>query len=309
MKKTIILSAMFMLILLIGGCGRYSYQPEEAFAEDLIYYASWANGKWQNEEVNICSYLGNYVHESWEVVNSFVGEIYDLSEPLRGEASGGVVPIRDRETQIFFHGDVDLSYLELAGNYYAMFWIDTGEGGWDNTCFVIKDKTEWLVWKRGHGVYQLQRIDKTEEKVHAYDEKRSFEDNIKIRMKEQGIQCNSYFSNVWSGNWTIEEVICTEDMAEAQVHIGETVFYHNSDVDYFDINFIESGQDKIFYHMPTTGELGLEGAYYLLIWGEDNKYPAAVVASEHEMFLIQGNTVFRAVQEEEYFNESLLQGL
>ena len=61
--------------------------------------------------------------------------------------------------------------------------------------------------------------------------------------------------------------------------------------------------------MPTTGELGLEGAYYLLIWGEDNKYPAAVVASEHEMFLIQGNTVFRAVQEEEYFNESLLQGL
>ena len=66
------------------------------------------------------------------------------------------------------YGDVDLSYLELAGNYYAMFWIDTGEGGWDNTCFVIKDKSEWLVWKRGHGVYQLQRIDKTEEKVHAY---------------------------------------------------------------------------------------------------------------------------------------------
>ena len=111
-----------------GGCGGFSYQPEEAFAEDLIYYASWANGKWQNEEVNICSYLGNYVHESREVVNSFVGEIYDLSEPLRGEVSGGVVPIRDRETQIFFHGDVELSYLELAGNYYAMFWIDIGEG-------------------------------------------------------------------------------------------------------------------------------------------------------------------------------------
>ncbi len=61
--------------------------------------------------------------------------------------------------------------------------------------------------------------------------------------------------------------------------------------------------------MPTTGELGLEGAYYLLIWDEDSDYPAAIVASEHEMFLIQGNTMFRAVQEEEYLDDGILQGL
>lgn len=61
--------------------------------------------------------------------------------------------------------------------------------------------------------------------------------------------------------------------------------------------------------MPTTGELGLQGAYYLLIWDEDQDYPAAIVASEHEMFLVQGNTLFRAVQEEEYLDDALLQGL
>ncbi|MDE6517293.1 MAG: hypothetical protein K2L18_05540 [Acetatifactor sp.] len=98
-------------------------------------------------------------------------------------------------------------------------------------------------------------------------------------------------------------------MAEAQTRLGETVFYRNSEVDYFDINFVESSEDRVFYHLPTTGELGLDGAYYLLIWDEDNDYPTAIVASEHEMFLIQENTMFRAVQEEEYLAGAALQGL
>lgn len=190
-----------------------------------------------------------------------------------------------------------------------MFWIEEEEWGGTNTCFVIKDIDNWLIWKKNCGIYQLRRTRNILEQVQTYDANMSFEDNIRRHMEEQGIRSHGYFNNVWGGNWTIEEVIYTEDIAEAQTHLGKTVFYHNSEIDYFDIQFIVSGDDRIFYHMPTTGELGLEGAYYLLIWDEDHDYPAAIVASEHEMFLVQGNTLFRAVQEEEYLDDAVLQGL
>lgn len=77
----------------------------------------------------------------------------------------------------------------------------------------------------------------------------------------------------------------------------------------YNINFIESDEDKVFYHMPTTSDLGVEGEYYLMIWDEDNIYTAEIGINEHEMLLIKENTVFRAVQEVEYLDETLLQGL
>lgn len=290
-------------MLLLSACGE---QSKDVFRAEAIYYSSWLEGEWQTAEVMTYSILWRRIHESCEVVDSYIGEIYDLTGLLSEEVSGGVVPIRDRETQKFFHGEGYLSDLELSGNYYAMFWIDTEE--WDGTtCFVIKDKKEWLVWKDCYGVYRLQRTGSDGEQMHVYDANLSFEDNIKKRMDEQGIRRHIYFNNVWEGYWTIEEVVCSEDEAEAQMHLGEMVNYNGAV--YFDINFIESGEDRIFYHMPTTGELGLDGAYYLLIWDEDNEYPAAIVASEHEIFLIRGNTLFRAVQEEEYLEDCILQGL
>ncbi|MDE6518634.1 MAG: hypothetical protein K2L18_12450, partial [Acetatifactor sp.] len=250
MSKRMIANSMFILILLLGGCGREGGE-EKTFVSEPINYISWLDGTWKIEEEIVPSSLWTFVCEDWAVVDH-IGTIYDFTESLYGELSGGVVPIRNRETQVFFHGDGYLSDLELSGNYYTMFWVDTGEMGWLNTCFVIKDEEEWLVWKRGYGVYRLQRIGDAEQQVHAYDEKLTFEDNIKVRMEEQGIRSHGYFSNVWGGNWTIKEVIYTEDMSEAQTHLGETVFYHNSGVDYFDINFIASSEDRVFYRMPTT---------------------------------------------------------
>ena len=300
---------MLIMILLLGGCGRERGE-EKTFVSEPINYISWLDGTWKIEEEIVPSSLWTFVWEDWAVVNH-IGTIYDFTESLYGELSGGVVPIRNRETQVFFHRDGYLSDLGLSGNYYTMFWVDTGEMDWSNTCFVIKDKEEWLVWKCGYGVYRLQRIEDAEQQVHAYDKKLSFEENIKIRMEEQGIRSHWYYSNVWTGNWTIEEVIYTEDMAEAQTHIGKIASYNDyyyDDVNYFDLNFIESGEDRVFYRMPTTDELGLDGAYYLLLWDEDNEYPAAIVKSEHEMILIKGNTLFRAVQEEEYLDDALLQG-
>ena len=307
MNKVAVLSMVILLNIFLVGCGERSSNMEKKSVEETINYISWLEGKWQIEEV--ISWGGTPINYGWDIVKSYVGTSFDFMEPLGEELSGGVVPIRDIELQPFFHGEGHLSELGLTGNYYAMFWIDTEEWDRTNTCFVIKDKAEWLVWKSGYGVYRLQKIDSAKEHMHTYDEKLTFEQNIKIRMEEQGIPSHFYFSNVWSGNWTIEEVIYTDDMAEAQIHLGETIFYHNSGVDYFDINYIESNEDRIFYHMPTTGELGLEGAYYLLIWDEDNEYPAAVVVSEHEMYLVRGNTMFRAVQESEYIEEAALIGL
>ncbi|MDE6433992.1 MAG: hypothetical protein K2L07_07150 [Lachnospiraceae bacterium] len=302
MNRRTVLSMVVILNIILTGCGELYSDVEEP-----INYISWLEGEWQIK--NVMTWGGAPVNEGWDIVKSYVGIRYDFTKPLGGELSGGVVPIRDIELQPFFHGEGYLFELGLTGNYYTMFWIDTEEWEGTNTCFVIKNKDEWLVWKNCDGVYRLQRMDSAKEQVHVYDAKVSFEENIRMRMQEQGIRSHGYFSNVWGGNWTIKEVIYTEDMSEAQTHLGETVFYHNSGVDYFDINFIASSEDRVFYRMPTTGELGLEGTYYLLIWDEDSDYPAAIVASEHEIFLIQGNTMFRAVQEEEYLDEAALQGL
>lgn len=303
MNKEKITSTIFVLTLLLGGCGKASSHIEETPQEEPIYYSPLLNGEWQSVEVMVYSSLWHRIHESPETTDSLLGKIYDFTEILNQNPAGGSVPIRNIEEQIFFHGDGYLSDLELEGNYYTMFGIDIGK----NTCFIIKDEKELLVWERGYGVYRLQKIGDTVGQEQVYDEKLSFEDNIRIRMEEQGISCNSYYNNVWSGNWTIEEVIFAENESEAKSHLGETTFYQN--IDYFDINFIESDEDKVFYHMPTTGDLGLEGEYYLMIWDEDNTYPAAIVVSEHQMFLLKENTVFRAVQEEEYLDETLLQGL
>lgn len=302
MNGKAVLSITLISLLMLSGCGKND-------AEGPINYISWLEGEWQIEDV--VTWGETPVSVGWDIVQGYVGTKYDFLEPLSEEPSGGVVPIRDMEYQPFFHGEGYLYELGVTGNYYAMFWIDAEEWGGTNTCFVIKDKDDWLAWKGNYGIYQLRRTRNAMEQVHTYDANLSFEQNIKIRMEEQGIRSHWYYHNVWSGNWTIEEVVYTEDMAEAQTHIGEIASYHNyyDDVNYFDLNFIESGEDRVFYHMPTTDELGLYGVYYLLLWDEDNEYPAAIVKSEHEMFLIQGNTLFRAVQEEEYFDDALLQGL
>lgn len=290
-------------VLKIDECGKASSRIDEMSAEEPIYYSSILNGEWQSVEVMSYSSLWHRIHESPETTDSLLGKIYDFTEILNQNPAGGSVPIRNIEEQIFFHGDGYLSDLELGGNYYTMFGTDTGK----NTCFIIKDEKECLVWERGYGVYRLQKMGDITGQEQVYDEKLSFEDNIRIRMEEQGIKCDSYYNNVWSGNWTIEEVIFAENESEAKLHLGETIFYH--DIDYFDINIIEADEDKVFYHMPTTGDLGLDGEYYLMIWDEDNTYTAAIVKSEHEMFLIKENTVFRAVQEVEYLDETLLYGL
>lgn len=43
------------------------------------------------------------------------------------------------------------------------------------------------------------------------------------------------------------------------------------------------------------------------IWDEDQEYPAVIVKSEHEMYLINGDSVFKAVQEDENMDDILLQ--
>lgn len=300
MNGKVVLSITFISLLMLSGCGKN-------VVEKPISYVSWLEGEWQIEKV--ITWGGTPVSVGWDIVQSYVGTNYDFSELSDEKLSGGVVPIRDMELQPFFHGEGYLYELGVTGYYYSMFWIEEEEWDGTNTCFVIKDMDNWLIWKKNCGIYQLRRTRNISEQVHTYDANMLFEDNIRRRMEEQGIRSHGYFSNVWGGNWTIEEVIYTEDIAEAQTHLGKTVFYHNSGVDYFDIHFMGSSDDRIFYHMPTTGELGLEGAYYLLIWDEDHDYPAAIVASEHEMFLVQGNTLFRAVQEEEYLDDAVLQGL
>lgn len=300
MNGKVVLSITLISLLMLSGCGK-------KVVDEPISYVSWLEGEWQIEKV--ITWGGTPVSVGWDIVQSYMGTNYDFSELSDEKYSGGVVPIRDMELQPFFHGEGYLYELGVTGYYYAMFWIEEEEWDGTNTCFVIEDKNNWMVWKKNCGIYQLRRTRNILEQVHTYDANMSFEENIRMRMEEQGIRSHGYFSNVWAGNWTLEEVIYTEDMAEAQTHLGETVFYHNSGVDYFDINFIESDDDRIFYHMPTTGELGLQGAYYLLIWDENQDYSAAIVASEHEMFLVQGNTLFRAVQEEEYLDDAILQGL
>lgn len=334
MKRRNIISMILILVLLLGACGREASHMDEVItkcsspnikgcrrtashmdevcAEEPIYYSSWLNGRWQSVEVMVYGSAWNNICESPKEADGLVGTIYDFTGISGQNTTGGVVPIRNIEEQVFFRGTGRLSNLELSGNYYTMFEIDPCI----DTCFIIKNREEWLVWEGGsgehgvYGVYRLQKIEDTAAQEHAYDENLSFEDNIRIRMEEQGIQRHPYYNNVWGGCWTIEEVVFAECRAEAEMHLGETVWYYDryhDGVEYFDINFIESDEDRIFYHMPTTGELGLEGGYYLLIWDEDNEYPAAVVSSEHEIFLIKGNTVFRAVQEEEYVQA--LQGL
>lgn len=66
--------------------------------------------------------------------------------------------------------------------------------------------------------------------------------------------------------------------------------------DYFDINYIDFNDDKVFYNMPTVEELGLKQPYYVLVWSNNAKYHAAIPISEHEMYLIVDNNIFHAIQ-------------
>ncbi len=73
---------------------------------------------------------------------------------------------------------------------------------------------------------------------------------------------------------------------------------------------LQRGRQPLCYTYPdgtSVEELELDGAYYIIIWDEDHEYPAAIVKSEHEMYLIKGDSVFRAVQEAEYMDDILLQ--
>ena len=166
---------------------------------------------------------------------------------------------------------------------------------------------ELLAYKRQYGIYKMEELESDIAELHVYDIDKTFEANIEKRMQEQGIQCHTYYNNVWCGNWVIDKVVYAEKKDKVEKKLGETVFMDNAD--YFDINYIDFNDDKVFYNMPTVEELGLKQPYYVLVWSNNAKYHAAIPISEHEMYLIVDNNIFHAIQKEEYLSEYCLEGL
>lgn len=291
------------IIMSTGGCGR-----AEGVQEEAITYDAWLDGCWESKDLLV--FCNSPVSLSMETAVSLIGKKYDFSMPREGEAVGGAVPIRDINTQYFFFVEFPytLAELGLEGSYYPIVHIDKEGFDGGQPCLIIKDRNEYLLTENCAGVYIIQRTEPTDEvKQNVYERDLTFEENVRKRMEIQGIKYDYYYRGVWKGNWMIQEVVSTDDMQEAQKHIGETVSYITA-VDYWDIQFIDSAQDRIFYNMPMTGELGLEGSFYLLVLDSDHEYPVIIVKSEHEIFLVTGNTVYRATQEGTYLNETLLQG-
>ena len=271
----------------------------------LSCYESLSSGKYKITDILVYSSLWERIHENSQVAEEIVGDICYFTGEKDENIIGGVIPIRDEEKQKFYYGTGYLVDLEVKGNYYPIFSFETGAGVSD-TCFIINSYGDLLAYKRQYGIYKIE-LENDIAKLHVYDIDKTFEANIEKRMQEQGIQCNTYYNNVWCGNWVIDEVVYAEKKDEAEKKLGETVFMNNAD--YFDINFIDSNDDKVFYHMPTVEELGLEQPYYVLVWSSNSEYHAAIPISEHEMYLIADNNIFHAIQQEEYLSEYCLEGL
>lgn len=304
MKRSKLLIIIILIFdMLLCGC-----TSSTASKEEPIYYPDWFSGEWESMEV--LGYYYYHLRESEETADSLVGKIYDCPKTWQEMSIGGVIPIRDMNMQPFFFEGFPYSPCELglSGNYYTIIQRDKNDYSGD-PCFIVRNRDEMLVTESRTGIYTIKRKDSGSElQVNAYDFDLTFEDNIRSRMALQGIKYDSYYRGVWEGNWIIKEVIFSDHRKEAKKHIGEEVSYITA-IDSFDLQFIDSNQDRIFYGMPTTGELELTGPYYVLIWDEDHEYPAAIVKSEHEIFLIKGNSIYRAVQEETYLSDTLLQGL
>lgn len=292
-----------MLCATLSGC-----KEEHKSTESPIVYTSFLQGKWQSTEV--VAYCSSPLMSGTGIADNLIGKVYDFSMPREIKEDGGVVPIRNVETQGFFFEEFPyyLVDLELSGNYYPIIHLPQDEYA-QHPCLIVKNEEEMLVTENNTAIYRIEKVELSEElQENAYDESQTFEQNIAIRMELQGIEYHSYYRGVWCGNWVIKDLIYADDMIEAEEHIGKVVSYVDN-VDSFDIEFISSKQDRIFYGMPTTGELGLNGEFYVIVWDEDHEYPAAIVKSEHEMFLIRDNMIFRAVQEENYLDDVLLRGL
>ena len=80
----------------------------------------------------------------------------------------------------------------------------------------------------------MEELESDIAELHVYDIDKTFEANIEKRMQEQGIQCHTYYNNVWCGNWVIDKVVYAEKKDKVEKKRGETVFMNNAD--YFDIN-------------------------------------------------------------------------
>ncbi|MBO5166867.1 MAG: hypothetical protein J6B90_09765 [Lachnospiraceae bacterium] len=295
-----------LILVLIVSCIMLCSCGQGKVEETPITYSPWLNGVW--ESVSVAGYCYYPLRQSEEVADVLVGKTYDFKVMNQGTVEGGVLPIRDAETQYFFWSEFPycLSELGLEENYYAILHFESSDG-MNHPCIFVKNRNEMLLTEAQTGVFNICRNEENiEQVIYTYDSTQSFEDNIRIRMRQQGITYESYYNGVWEGHWVIEEVIYGEDKEVAEGHIGEVVEYIE-DIDSFDLQFIEGAEDRVFYGLPTVEELGLAGDYYVIIWDEDHEYPAAIVKSEHEMFLVRGNGVFRAVQEEEYLDDILLQ--
>lgn len=307
MKMKVMAGTFSTLIMIVcftvGGCG-----GAESLQEEKITYEAWLDGCWESTEV--VAYCRNRVSLGKEAADSLIGTKYDFSTSWEGNVVGGAVPIRDVDTQQFFFVEFPYTLAELGvgGSYYLIVHIDKEGLDGNHPCIIIKDRNEFLLTENCTGVYNIQRVESTGEmRQNMYEKELTFEENIRKRMEIQGIKYEPYYRDAWGGSWVIQEVVSTDDMREARKHIGEVVTYTEK-VDYLDIQFITSEQDRIFYDMPTTGELGLEGDFYLLVLDSDHEYPAAILKSEHEIFFICGNTVYRAIQEQTYLDEIFLQG-
>lgn len=304
-KKIIVL---IIVIFFLCGCGLLTFTPtqENSEADDLIYYKSLSFGKYKISDILVYSSLWERIHENAQVADEIVGDICYFTGDKDENIIGGVIPIRDEEKQKFYYGTGYLADLEVKGNYYPIFSFETGDEVSD-TCFIINSYGELLAYKRQYGIYKMEELESDIAELHVYDIDKTFEANIEKRMQEQGIQCHTYYNNVWCGNWVIDKVVYAEKKDKVEKKLGETVFMDNAD--YFDINYIDFNDDKVFYNMPTVEELGLKQPYYVLIWSNNAKYHAAIPISEHEMYLIVDNNIFHAIQKEEYLSEYCLEGL
>ena len=299
MRKYISPVLVFIIIgNILCGCRQENVQAAP------ITYSPWLNGIWQS--VSVSGYCYYPLRMSEEVADSLVGKTYDFIAMQQEVVEGGVLPIRDAQTQYFFWPEFPyvLEELGLEGNYYTIIHF----GDYANRSYVfVRNRNVMLITEAQTGIFNIQRIEEADEQViRTYDSTQSFEENIETRMELQGITYESYYKGAWEGKWIIEEVIYASDMGAAEEHIGDCVEYIE-EIDSFDLQFIETGEDRVFYGLPTVKELGVVGDYYVIIWDEDHEYPAAILKSEHEMFIIKEDIVFKAVQEETYLDDTLLQ--
>lgn len=161
-KRIILLSSMLVLCTILSGCGK-----KQELEEPPIFYSSCMQGEWQSTEIVV--YSSSPLANSTETADNLVGKVYDLASPREVKENGGVVPIRDVETQAFFFLDFPyyLVDLQLLGNYYPIIHFAQEEYA-QHPCLIVKSKEEMLVSENNTAIYRLQRIDSSveQQKMH-----------------------------------------------------------------------------------------------------------------------------------------------